>query len=73
MKKKTQEAIILDHLKKYGSITTYEAFINYRITRLSGRIFDLKRHGADIVKQTESTKDGTRYAVYYLKGAKENV
>ena len=38
----TQTEMILKHLQDYGSITTYEAFMEYGITRLPSRIFDLK-------------------------------
>lgn len=35
--------MILDHLKLYKSITTWEAFEMYNITRLSDRIFTLRK------------------------------
>ena len=35
--------MIYDYLKKNGSITTYEAFTELFITRLSARIFDIKK------------------------------
>lgn len=39
----TQNEMIYDYLKKKGSITTYEAFTELFITRLSARIFDIKK------------------------------
>lgn len=39
---------ILRHLREYGSITTYEAFSEYGITRLASRICDLRKAGYDI-------------------------
>lgn len=67
MGKLTQCEEVLKHIKTYGSITSYEAFVNYRITRLSGRIFELRRQGYPIVTENE-TADGTTYARYSLKG-----
>lgn len=68
----TQEKIILEHLKRRGRITSYEAFLEYRITRLSGRIFELRAKGYDIATTMES-KNGKHYAVYTLKGVEANV
>lgn len=41
----TQNERILRHLNTYGSITTYEAFSEYGITRLASRICDLRKDG----------------------------
>jgi hypothetical protein len=41
----TQGEIILRHLKKYGSITSWEAIMEYGITRLSARIYELRKLG----------------------------
>ena len=41
----TQNEMILKHLKGKGSITTLEAFNLYGVTRLSARIYDLRKHG----------------------------
>lgn len=40
---------ILTHLMQFGSITTWEAIQQYGITRLSGRIFDLRKAGYNII------------------------
>ena len=50
MAKKTQCEMVLDYMQKYGSITTFEAFI----TRLSSRINDLRNAGYRIVGEFES-------------------
>ena len=63
-KKLSQEDVIARHLEKHGSITSMEAFEQYKITRLSGRIFDLRAKGMDIVTDMVYGKGGTRYAVY---------
>lgn len=41
----TQKERILEHLKKYGSITTWESFELYGDTRLSDKIYQLKKDG----------------------------
>ena len=63
-KKLSQEDVIARHLEKHGSITSMEAFETYRITRLSGRIFDLRQRGMDIVTDMVYGKGGIKYAVY---------
>ena len=40
----TQNEMILQHLKEKGSITSAEAFTLYGVTRLSARIYDLRRY-----------------------------
>jgi hypothetical protein len=44
----TQTEAILSHLKKHGSITSLDAIKKYGCTRLSGRIYDLKKEGVKI-------------------------
>lgn len=41
-KELTQEERIVDYVRRFGSISSYEAFIDLGITRLSARIFNLK-------------------------------
>lgn len=45
MRTTTHEAIILRHLHDYRGITSWEAFTEYGITRLSAVIFNLKEKG----------------------------
>jgi|TARA_R100000353_G_scaffold38827_2_gene30810 hypothetical protein len=54
---------ILNHLKKHGTITSWEAITLYRATRLSGIIWQLKKQGYVIVTYTKSGRD---YATYKL-------
>ena len=66
----SQSYLILKHLIEKGSITSLDAFFDYRITRLSGRIFDLREMGIEIESEMISTKNNgayTRYAKYRLK------
>ena len=67
--KTTQSMKIIEYIKTHGSITSLEAIQHIGCTRLSGRIFDLKKMGYNIVKTMEEvpTRDGTtRVAIYRL-------
>ena len=46
--KLTQEQMVEQHLKDYGTITTWEAFTDYGITRLSAKIYNLRKSGLNI-------------------------
>ena len=52
---------IVAYLKDHGSITTYEAFAQLGITRLSARIFDMQELGYEFEKRmiTKKNKYGT--------------
>lgn len=52
----TQNEMIYDYLKKKGSITTYEAFTELFITRLSARIYDIKKMYNLSIKEEWITK-----------------
>ena len=60
----SQEKKIISYMEKNGSITTMEAFQKLGITRLSGRIFDLRQKGYNIVK--EMSGGDPNYAIYSL-------
>lgn len=71
-RKPSQAQIILSHLQKNGTISTYEAFMKYGITRLSGRIYELKKSGHVITATLKKSKEhNTYYAEYKLED--ENV
>lgn len=61
---------ILAYLQEHGSITSWEAIQHFRCTRLSGRIYDLRKRGFDITATTEESvnSDGekVRYSRYRL-------
>ena len=61
----TQENIILDHLKKHKFITSWEAIQEYRITRLSARIYELREKGHNIITKNV-TENGKTFAEYSL-------
>ena len=61
---KTQK--VLDHLKEYGSITSWEAIDNYGATRLSAIIYNLrKHHKIESVNRIDTDKYGNE-ATYYI-------
>jgi hypothetical protein len=68
----TQRTRILNHLKRYGSITQREAYERYGIERLASRIHDLKGGGNIIraVRENGVNRYGepTSYARYYWGG-----
>ena len=50
---KKQVDVIYEHLKTYGSITTWEAIQQYGVTRLSAVIYILKKEGYKIIDEWE--------------------
>lgn len=66
MSRQTQNKMVLEHLQKHGRITSWDAIQKYRVTRLSGRIFDLRHIGYPIKTQTGHSKDGRHFAVYTM-------
>lgn len=70
----TQTERVLKYIKDYGSITTLEAFRDLGVTRLSAKIFTLRKSGYDIVSETEKSKnrcgDTVSYARYKIREGK---
>ena len=64
----TQCERILKYLEDFGSITTYQAFVDLGITRLASRIHDIRRMGIEITSDTAIGKNRygeiTHYSVY---------
>ena len=62
---------IFRHLRKYGSITSWEAIKEYGVTRLSAVIYDLRKQGWNIPDEWEYTTnrygEQTRFKRYKLK------
>ena len=62
---------IYRHLERGKGITSMEAINLYGITRLSAKIFDLKKAGYDIVDEWEESLnrygDKVRYKRYFLR------
>lgn len=70
MKKTTQKDDILQELKTYNCITTWTAFQEYGITRLSAIIYNLRHEGYPIVSIPKKFKSRhgrySRYVEYRL-------
>ena len=71
-----QTDMVLNHMRRYGSITPREADSEYGIMRLGARIWDLKRIGYRIkkeeVKSTNRFGDPVHFARYRLEGDNED-
>ena len=61
----TQKEQVLNHLKKYGFITNFDALNNYRICRLSAIIKDLRNEGYKIATLLQNGKVN-KYGIYVL-------
>jgi hypothetical protein len=65
---KSQNEIVLAHLRDGRSITTWEAIKAYRITRLSRVIYDLRKKGYEIKdKKITDLLTGKKYTRYWIK------
>lgn len=71
MAKRTQADRVLDYIKKFGSITTLEAFRDLGVTRLSARIFELRDKGLNIDSTNVTSKnrygENCTYAKYFIR------
>lgn len=66
-KKPTQCELIIKYLKDFGSITTYESFIELGVTRLASRISDLKNKGYKFNEEWLTKKNRYGKAVSFKK------
>lgn len=70
MATKTMKNIILEHLVKYGTITSWESFQNYGCTRISEYIRQLREDNHHIVTIWTESKNRygakVRYGIYKL-------
>lgn len=65
------------HMEDFGTISSLEAFRDYGITRLSAKIFELRKNGVAVGSRFEETTnrygEKVRYAKYFLEeGEKQN-
>ena len=67
MRIKSQEDAVLNHMEQHGSITSLEAIELYGCTRLSAKIYDLKRAGKNIIKKMEKAKNRFGHTVAYAR------
>lgn len=64
---KSQNALIIDFLKRNDSINPIQALTLFSCFRLAARIGDLKDDGYEIVSEIKN-KNGKKYAEYRLTG-----
>lgn len=65
---KSQKEVILEHLKRFGSIDPLTALKEYGCYRLGARISDLRREGLNIkTETTESVSAITGRKVFFAK------
>ena len=61
----SQNTLVLRHLEQGHALTSLTAFRLWNLTRLSGRIFELRKAGYNI-EATHESNGKARYAVYRL-------
>jgi hypothetical protein len=66
-KKVTQYEKIIMYIDKYGSITPFDAFREFGITRLAARIFEMRMKGINISGERESGKNRFGETVHYMR------
>lgn len=66
-KRMTQEERVLEYIREFGSITTWDAFADLGITRLSAKIFDLDKDGYRFDRTTECTTNRYGKSVHYTR------
>lgn len=66
MDQRSQNEMVLSHLKSGKKLSPLEALERYGIFRLGGRVYDLKKQGHEIVTEMV-TKNGKRFAEYRLE------
>jgi cytochrome c-type biogenesis protein CcmH/NrfF len=65
----TQTEMVLDYLKRNGSITQADAIREIGCYRLGARVYDLKQRGHDITRIMESTTNRYGATVSYARYA----
>ena len=50
-KNQKQKEQVRNHLKQYGSLTSWDAILNWRLTRLSQYILLLRQEGYEIISE----------------------
>jgi hypothetical protein len=68
MTKQTQEARILEMMRRGDRITAYTVFLRCGSMRLGARVYDLKRKGYAINKRMVKTQSGAYVAEYWMEG-----
>ena len=58
---------VLLYLEERGSITSYEAFTEFGVTRLSASIYQLRRRGYKILSEREESINRYGTTVWYVR------
>ena len=70
--KTTQCEKIVEYMKKHGSITQLDAFLDIGCWRLASRICDLRKQGynikRDMITVKNRDKEDVQVARYYIEG-----
>jgi hypothetical protein len=67
---KTQNELILEHLRKGNSITPLDALNRFGCFRLGARIWDLRKQGHNIIEKTVRN-NGKHFSMYWLEPIQE--
>lgn len=66
----TQRDRVINYIRKFGSISSWEAYKDLGVTQLAARIKELKKQGYEFKTEWESSTnrfgDKTEYKRYYL-------
>ena len=65
--KMTQKQRILNYIKNFGSITSFQAYSDLGITQLGARIDGLQKEGYKFKKQTEKSKNRYGEPVHFTR------
>lgn len=70
---KTQKQMVIEHLRKHGTINLVVAYEDYGIAALHSRISDLRREGHNIetIWHTKKNRYGKKIRVFDYKLIKE--
>lgn len=63
----TQVQMVEQYIKDFGSITTFEAFKELGVTRLSDKIYRLKKKGCKINSENVTSKNRYGHNVTFSK------
>ena len=63
----TQHDLILAHMDTYGSISPFEAFTEYGITKLATRVSELIRQGERITKEPAEARNRFGQTVRFMR------
>ena len=61
----TQRELVVKYIHDFGSISSWDAFKDLGITRLSAKIWELKRDGYIISKERKTARNRYGKAIWY--------